>query len=132
MGEIAGGDWAANRYLEALDRNLNAALDIGEMREVLGGVAKGLVHPGAYFRGFRSDVALGSHRNLGNQHVSVLDDHDHVFGEKVRFSAYAASEAQVVAGLALQLFTLGIPCIYYGTEQALAGPEEEERMWLPE
>jgi len=132
VGEIAGGDWAANRYLEALDRNLNAALDIGEMREVLGGVAKGLIHPGAYFRGFRSDVALGSHRNLGNQHVSVLDDHDHVFGEKVRFSAYAASEAQVVAGLALQLFTLGIPCIYYGTEQALAGPEEEERMWLPE
>jgi glycosidase len=132
VGEIAGGDWAANRYLEALDRNLNAALDIGEMRQVLGSVAKGLVHPGAYFRGFRSDVALGSHRNLGNQHVSVLDDHDHVFGEKVRFSAYAASEAQVVAGLALQLFTLGIPCIYYGTEQALGGPEEEERMWLPE
>ncbi len=132
VGEIAGGDWAANRYLEALDRNLNAALDIGEMRQVLGTVAKGLVHPEAYFRGFRSDVALGSHRNLGNQHVSVLDDHDHVFGEKVRFSAYAASEAQVVAGLALQLFTLGIPCIYYGTEQALGGPEEEERMWLPE
>ena len=132
VGEIAGGDWAANRYLEALDRNLNAALDIGEMRVVLGGVAKGLVHPGAYFSGFRSDVALGSHRTLGNQHVSVLDDHDHVFGDKVRFSAYAPSENQVVAGLALQLFTLGIPCIYYGTEQALAGPEEEQRMWLPE
>jgi hypothetical protein len=27
--------------------------------------------------------------------------------------------------------TLGIPCIYYGTEQALAGPEPEERRWLP-
>ncbi len=132
VGEIAGGDWAANRYLDALDRNLNAALDIGEMRQALSGVAKGLVHPGAYFRGFRSDVALGSHRNLGNQHVSVLDDHDHVFGEKVRFSAYAASEAQVVAGVALQLFSLGIPCIYYGTEQALAGPEDKERKWLPQ
>jgi glycosidase len=132
VGEIAGGDWAASRYLEALDRNLNAALDIGEMRAVLGGVAKGLVHPGAYFRGFNSDVVFGSHRNLGNQHISVLDDHDHVSGEKVRFSADAASEAQVVAGVALQLFTLGIPCIYYGTEQAFGGPEEKERMWLPE
>ena len=132
VGEIAGGDWAANRYLEALGRNLNAALDIGEMRQVLAGVAKGLAHPGAYFRGFSSDVALGSHRNLGNQHVSVLDDHDHVLGEKIRFSAYAASEAQVVAGVAMQLFTLGIPCIYYGTEQALAGPEDEERKWLPD
>jgi glycosidase len=132
VGEIAGGDWAANRYLDALDRNLNAALDIGEMRKVLAGVAKGLVHPDAYFRGFNSDVVFGSHRNLGNQHVSVLDDHDHVFGEKIRFSAEAASEAQVLAGVALQLFTLGIPCIYYGTEQALGGPEEGERKWLPE
>ena len=32
----------------------------------------------------------------------------------------------------MQLFTLGIPCIYYGTEQALAGPEDEERKWLPD
>jgi len=32
----------------------------------------------------------------------------------------------------LQLFTLGIPCIYYGTEQAFAGPEPAERQWLPE
>jgi len=53
-------------------------------------------------------------------------------GEKIRFSAYAASEGQVVAGVAMQLFTLGIPCIYYGTEQALAGPEDEERKWLPD
>jgi len=132
VGEIAGGDYTASRYLDALDRNLNAALDIGEMRQILGGVAKGLVHPGAYFRGFNSDVVFGSHRNLGNQHVSVLDDHDHVFGEKIRFSAEAASVEQVTAAAALQLFTLGIPCIYYGTEQALAGPEEAERRWLPD
>ena len=26
-------------------------------------------------------------------------------------------------GVALQLFSLGIPCIYYGTEQSFAGPE---------
>ncbi|HPT19141.1 MAG TPA: alpha-amylase family glycosyl hydrolase [Methanothrix sp.] len=131
VGEVAGGDYTAVRYLDALDRNLNAALDIGEMRQVLGGVAKGLIHPGEYFKGFHSEVVFGSHRNLGNQHVSVLDDHDHVFGEKIRFSSEAASEAQVAAGVALQLFTLGIPCIYYGTEQALAGPEGEEWKWLP-
>jgi hypothetical protein len=33
--------------------------------------------------------------------------------------------------VAVQLFTLGIPCIYYGTEQALGGPEASERHWLP-
>jgi glycosidase len=36
-----------------------------------------------------------------------------------------------VAAIALQLFTLGIPCIYYGSEQALAGPEASARQFLP-
>ncbi len=132
VGEIAGGDYNTERYFHALDRNLDAALDIGEMRLSMNGVAKGLAHPGSYFWGFNSEEVFGSHRNLGNQHVSVLDDHDHVFGEKIRFSAEAASDNQIAAGVALQLFSLGIPCIYYGTEQALAGPEVPERKWLPE
>jgi glycosidase len=133
VGELAGGDYTEDRYLDVLDRNLNAALDIGEMRPTLNGVAKGLMHPKAYFDGFDPGHAImGSHRNLGNRHVSILDDHDHVFGEKLRFSSEAASDHQVVAGVALQLFTLGIPCLYYGTEQAFAGPEPSERNWLPE
>ncbi len=132
IGEIAGGDYAQDRYLDVLGRNLDAALDIGEMRPALHGVAKGLVHPNAYFSGFDAgDAEMGSHRNLGERHVSVLDDHDHVFGEKIRFSSEASSPHQVVAGIALQLLTLGIPCIYYGTEQAFAGPELAERRWLP-
>jgi hypothetical protein len=133
LGEVAGGDFAQDRYLDVLERNLDAALDIGEMRLSLNSVAKGLNHPFAYFAGFDpGSAAMGSHRNLGNHHVSILDDHDHVFGEKIRFSSEAASDHQVVAGVALQLFTLGIPCIYYGTEQSFAGPEPEERVWLPE
>jgi len=133
VGEIAGGDFNEERYLDVLERNLNAALDIGEMRLALNGAAKGLLPPRAYFDRFDPGrAAMGSHRNLGNRHVSVLDDHDHVFGAKVRFSGQAASDHQVAAGVALQLFTLGIPCIYYGTEQALAGPEPAERVWLPE
>lgn len=132
VGEVAGGDYAEDRYLDVLDRNLNATLDIGEMRPTLNGVAKGLIHPNAYFGGFDARSAgMGSHRNLGNRHVSILDDHDHVFGQKLRFSSEAASERQVAAGVAIQAFTLGIPCIYYGTEQSLAGPEPAERSWLP-
>jgi len=133
VGEIAGGDFAEERYLDVLDRNLNAALDIGEMRPALVAVAKGLTMPSAYFDGFDpAKSPFGSHRNLGNQHVSVLDDHDEVFGQKLRFSANASSDHQVVAGVAIQLFSLGIPCIYYGTEQALAGPEASEQHWLPD
>jgi hypothetical protein len=85
----------------------------------------------AYFNGFDPmNAVMGSHRNIGRRHVSILDDHDRVFGEKIRFSREAASEYQVIAGVALQLFTLGIPCIYAGTKQALAGPELSERKWL--
>jgi glycosidase len=133
LGEVAGGDYNQDRYLDVLERNLDATLDIGEMRMGLNGVAKGLVHPTSYFDGFTPGASvMGSHRNLGERHVSILDDHDHVFGDKVRFASEAASDHQIVAGVALQLFTLGIPCIYYGTEQALAGPEPAERHWLPD
>jgi glycosidase len=132
VGEIAGGDTNEDRYLNVLGRNLDAALDIGEMRLALNDVAKGLANPQAFFEGFDPGKAvMGSHRNLGGRHISILDDHDHVFGPKIRFSSEAASDNQVVAGTALQLFTLGIPCIYYGTEQAFAGPEPSERQWLP-
>lgn len=132
VGEVAGGDDARRRYLDVLQQNLDAALDIGDMRLALNGVAKGLREPRAFFDGFNPGAILGSHRNLGSRHVSVGDDHDHVCGEKVRFSADASSDHQIVAAVALQLFTLGIPCIYYGTEQAFAGPEASERHWLPE
>ena len=134
IGEIAGGDDVARYYLDALDRNLDAALDIGGMRETLVGVAQGLTAPREYFRNFdpaNVHVPLGSHRNLGGRHVSILNDHDHVFGPKVRFAANAPNAIQPAAAVAIQLFTLGIPCIYYGTEQAFAGPEVDERQWLP-
>ena len=73
VGEIAGGDYNEDRYLDVLGRNLNAALDIGEMRPTLGGVAKGLVDPRANFSGFEgADIGMGSHRNLGLRHVSIL------------------------------------------------------------
>lgn len=134
VGEVAGDDRSAERYREVLGTNLNATLDIGESRRLLHAVAKGLAAPSNYFGFVRTwDDDLGSHRNAGRSHVSILDDHDHVSGDKVRFSSDAASDHQVVAGVAIQLFSLGIPCIYYGTEQAFAGPEKSERdLYLPD
>ncbi|MFO1497229.1 MAG: alpha-amylase family glycosyl hydrolase [Verrucomicrobiota bacterium] len=134
VGEVAGSDDDAARYREVLGRNLSATLDIGGIRRTLHSVAKGLIPPEAYLSFVRVwEDALGSHRESGQRHVSVLDDHDHVSGDKVRFSSDAASPQQVVAGVALQLFSLGIPCIYYGTEQSLAGPEKALRdQFLPD
>lgn len=134
LGEVAGSDADAAKYRRVLGLNLNATLDIGHMRRALHAVAKGLERPAAYLDlvSVRADD-LGSHRELGARHVSVLDDHDHVSGDKLRFSTDAASAHQVVAGVALQLFSLGIPCVYYGTEQALAGPDKAARdAFLPE
>ncbi len=128
VGEVAGSDDDAEKYRRVLGQNLNATLDIGGIRRTLHDVAKGFVAPASYLDFAHIwDDDLGSHRDSGTRHVSVLDDHDHVSGEKVRFSTDAASEHQVVAGVALQLFTLGIPCVYYGTEQSLAGPERTIR-----
>jgi glycosidase len=132
VGEVAGDDTNADRYLEVLGSNLDATLDLGQTRLALRGVAKGLSAPSAYFDLLKIwDDDLGSSRNSGRRRVTILDDHDHVFGEKIRFSANASNDHQAVAGVAIQLLSLGIPCIYYGTEQSFAGPEPSEQKWLP-
>jgi glycosidase len=128
VGEVAGADTDADYYLKIMGSNLDATLDIGEIRPTLTAVAKGLAPPNKYFDIVRLwDDALGSHRDSGKHRVSILDDHDCVSGPKVRFSTDASGDHQVVAGVAIQLFSLGIPCIYYGTEQAFAGPERALR-----
>lgn len=132
IGEICGGDYNEDRYLHVLDRNLNAALDIGEMRLELRQLALGLVAPVNYFGNFDgSRICMGGHRTLGFRHISILDDHDHVFGEKLRFRSSAISDAQLISATAIQLLTLGIPCLYYGTEQGFSGPEPDQRHLLP-
>jgi len=132
VGEVAGDDSNADRYLDVLGTNLSATLDLGQTKLALRAVAKGLAAPSNYFDLLKVwDDDLGSHRNSGQRRVSVLDDHDHVFGEKIRFSFRAATDHQVVAGVAIQLCSLGIPCIYYGTEQSLSGPEPGQEVFLP-
>jgi hypothetical protein len=139
VGEIAGGDEAQDfviDHLSAARRNLTAALDIGGARLILTDVAKGLRPASDYFGAFdETSRGFESHRAFGDRHVSILDDHDHVFGRKVRFSAEIpdaspVKERQIVAATAIQLFALGIPCIYYGSEQAFAGPAARQLKFL--
>jgi len=132
VAEVAGGSTAQDRYLDIAGRNLNACLDIGEQREILCNVGKGLAKASDFFGGFNYyDQGMGSHRNWGSHHLSISNDHDHVFGAKVRLAAYAPNDHQAAAVAAMQLFTLGIPCFYYGMEQGLAGgAEPQERRYL--
>lgn len=132
VAEVAGGNSVQDRYLDVTGRNLNACLDIGELRETICNVGKGLQPASDFFSAFDPfDPGMGSHRNWGSQHLSVSNDHDHVFGPKVRVAADASNDHQGAAVAALQLFSLGIPCLYYGMEQGLAGgAEPDQRQYL--
>lgn len=132
VAEVAGGDSAEDRYLDIAGRNLSACLDIGEQRETLCSVGKGLAPAPGFFAGFDYyDQGMGSHRNWGSRHLIISNDHDHVFGTKLRLAADGSNDHQGAAVVALQLFTLGIPCLYYGTEQGLAsGAEADQRQYL--
>jgi glycosidase len=91
LGEIAGGDNFQDIYLDSLtavlQRNMNAALDIGSDRLILNQISKGLQPAKDYFDSFDAkSQGFASHRSFGDRHVSILDDNDHVFGKKLRFS----------------------------------------------
>lgn len=139
VGEIAGGDTFQDIFGDALfmlANNLDASLDIGEARTEITDVGKGLQPASIYLDNFNQfSQGFGFHRNLGDRHVSILDDHDHVFGQKVRFSTEIPDNSpvkdhQIVVATAFQLFTLGIPCIYYGSEQAFSGPPQSQIQFL--
>jgi glycosidase len=124
LGEVTGGEYMAGSYLDLFGRNLDAILDIGEAKTHLRAMAKGLGDPQAFFDQYSAADLLGSHRETGRYHVSVLDDHDMVGNDKRRFAAGVAIPAryeQVAHAVGIMLTTLGIPCIYYGTEQAFDG-----------
>jgi len=73
---------------------------------------------------------LAAHRLASDLHISVLDDHDMVGRPWKRIAAlpqgaeFELMPIQVAHAVATQLTLPGIPCIYYGTEQALDGNED--------
>ena len=124
LGEVTGGTQMARNYLEIFGRNIDVVLDIGAPATRLAQMVKGLVDPSIFFDQFRGHDVLGSHRETGRYHVSILDDHDMVGREKHRFAAHndiPNRYQQVAHVVGVQLTTLGTPCIYYGTEQAFDG-----------
>lgn len=127
LGEVTGGADMAHNYLEIFGRNIDAALDIGEPGKRLAAMVKGFWDPALFFSQYSGHDILGSHRETGRYHVSVLDDHDMVGRDgKHRFAAgneIAERHAQAAHAVGAQLTTIGIPCIYYGSEQALDGTE---------
>lgn len=127
LGEVTGGAGMAVDYLDIFGRNIDAVLDIGDPAIRLGNLVKGFGSANDFFVQFTGQDWLGSHRETGRYHVSILDDHDMVGRPgKHRFSSgdpVPLVYSQVAHAVGVQLTTLGTPCIYYGTEQAFDGDE---------
>lgn len=124
LGEVTGGSQMARDYLNIFGRNIDAVLDIGSPALSLSDMVKGLQSPGNFFDLYRGHDTLGSHRETGRFHVSILDDHDMIGRARQRFAAHNdtdSSSLQVAHAVGTQLTTLGVPCVYYGTEQAFDG-----------
>jgi len=136
VGEVAGGDDFENVYMNAVPRNLDCVLDIGELRTSMFRLAKGLDYKAArdFFSKFEvkdewNFEHMPSHRAIGKNCIIMADDHDNIGTSRIRF-AYKTPQHQVLACIALQMLCLGIPCIYYGTEQEFRGPEENAYEYL--
>jgi glycosidase len=91
---------------------------------------KGEVSPRAYFDLFKNSrlVQKGSHTWFKDRVVTSFDDHDHVDqgNYKHRFAALGA-HALMLPIFGVNATTLGIPCIYYGSEQAFDGEGGSDR-----
>ena len=124
IGEITGGRERAFDTREVT--GLDAALGIDDVQDRLEGVIKGDRDPREYFDLFRNAAELDrdSHRWFRDKVITQIDDHDQVRRgkNKARFCAGDPSHRRlVVPAMALNALTLGIPCIYYGTEQEFDG-----------
>ena len=122
IGEITGGRKFAFEIMETT--GLSAALGIDDIPDRLEYLAKGYRNPKAYFDLFRNSAQeqKGSHVWYGKHIVTLFDDHDQVRkgNDKGRFCSYGGY-AYLPAVLALNLTTIGIPCLFYGSEQAFDG-----------
>lgn len=129
VGEITGG---RKRAFETLTlTGLDAALGIDDVADKLEYLPKGYRDAETYFNLFRNSWEVGqdSHVWLGQHLVTMFDDHDKVGRPKRRFAGDKANRGYelLIPALALNLTTLGVPCIYYGTEQGFDGDGDNDR-----
>jgi len=133
IGEITGGRERAFNTLEIT--GMDAALGIDDVQDKVEYLIKGFRNPSEYFDLFRNSLLVrkDSHAWFRNKVVTTFDDHDQVRkgNHKSRFANDEApnqhNAKRSVAVLALLATTMGIPCIYYGTEQQFDGHGDGDR-----
>lgn len=129
IGEITGGRERAFETLELT--GLDAALGVADVPDKLEYVPKGYRNPREYFDLFRNSelVRKESHVWFRDKVVTMVDDHDQVWkgNDKARFCARQRGGELILAALAMNAASMGIPCIYYGSEQAFDGQGGNDR-----
>jgi glycosidase len=124
VGEIGGSRedamWTRDKT------GLDAALGLADVQRFMVDAVKGLGNPANYFDLFRNSIEIlkPSHTWFRNHVVTGFDDHDQIrFGPsyKARFASDPEGRELELAILAMNAVTLGIPCIYYGSEQRFNG-----------
>ena len=131
VGEITGGRYNAYKTLELT--GLDAALGIDDIPDRMDYLAKGWREPVDFFNLFRNSALVNksSHVWFGKHVVTLFDDHDQVRkgNDKGRFCGDRVNNgyAHLKAVLGLNLCAMGIPCVYYGTEQAFDGVGNNDR-----
>ncbi|MFW5988486.1 MAG: alpha-amylase family glycosyl hydrolase [bacterium] len=129
IGEIAGGLEFAKNLME--QTGLDAALGINSIPMNLENVAKGYQAADDYFSIFTNSKLLGQFENQWYQSniITMFNDHDMIYNQdyKARFAADKEKAPLLHNALFLNLFSAGIPCIYYGTEQGFDGAGDSEK-----
>jgi glycosidase len=124
LGEVSGGRELA---WEVVDKTgLDAALGIEDVPGKLERMVTGQADPAEYFSVFRNWILdRPGHRWYRDQVVTLLDDHDQVRKgtAKFRFCGDRHFSDLAFNVIATQLTTMGIPCIYYGSEQGFDSGE---------
>jgi glycosidase len=119
VGEVSGSREHAWEVVEKT--GLDAALGIEDVPGKLERMVTGLADPADYFSVFRNWVLEepAGHRWYRNQVVTLVDDHDQVRkgSAKWRFCGDSRFHDLAFNVMAVKLTTMGIPCIYYGSEQ---------------
>ncbi len=123
IAEITGGRDRA--YNTQQVTGVDAVLGIDDVQDKLEFLTKGFRNPTDYFDLFRNSllVRADSHVWFRDKVVTMTDDHDQIRkgSNKGRFCAADRGSDLLIAMLGLNAATMGIPCIYYGTEQAFDG-----------
>ncbi len=136
FGEIVGDDLTIQSYIGRNSRipgtnerfpSLDAGLDF-PLYFVLEEVVKGFLSPSSVRERYeRFKTLYADHGEAGRYFVTFVDNHDQMARPYCRFLHRNPFTKQAALAIGYLLTSQGVPCIYYGTEQAFDGGGDNDR-----